>query len=445
MKQLLILGLLLTSIAGKATTYYVATNGNDGATGTLESPWLTWQHGFSAIGAGDILYIRGGTYYPTATAFSLWGTNSVGVGINGHNGTTSNRVTVMAYPGETPVLDCTNIVSSSTLGIVLVNCNYWHLKGLEVKHANQVPGGGAAGVWLHSCNHCTLEQLTIHHNGGSGLRVLENSEDNLILNCDSFSNYDPYRKVPGDDADGFEIANIPYRAGNPRINTLLGCRAWYNSDDGVDLYRNDGTMIIDSCWVWRTGYITGTSTPVGDGNGLKLGKTILTDGAQFQRIVKNCVVFSNRRNGLEQNGANVRMYIYNNTVYDNQSGIVFYSYDLAHVFRNNASFLNIGDNYYGAHTHAVIDHNTYDRSWQPVGPVATAADFVSVDPAGMSGPRQADGSLPVLKFMKLAPSSGLIDVGVDVGIPYKGTAPDLGAFEYLPVAPPPGSKGQASK
>jgi hypothetical protein len=37
--------------------------------------------------------------------------------------------------------------------------------------------------------------------------------------------------------------------------------------------------------------------------------------------------------------------------------------------------------------------------------------------------------LPDSNFLKLATSSGLIDKGTDVGVPYKGTAPDLGAFE----------------
>jgi uncharacterized repeat protein (TIGR02059 family) len=57
-------------------------------------------------------------------------------------------------------------------------------------------------------------------------------------------------------------------------------------------------------------------------------------------------------------------------------------------------------------------------------------DFQSVSTTGMDGPRQADGSLPVLNFLKLAKGSDLIDAGVDVGQAYDGKAPDLGAFEF---------------
>jgi hypothetical protein len=44
-------------------------------------------------------------------------------------------------------------------------------------------------------------------------------------------------------------------------------------------------------------------------------------------------------------------------------------------------------------------------------------------------PRKANGSLPDVQFGHLAPGSGLIDKGVNVGLPYNGAAPDLGPFE----------------
>jgi hypothetical protein len=49
--------------------------------------------------------------------------------------------------------------------------------------------------------------------------------------------------------------------------------------------------------------------------------------------------------------------------------------------------------------------------------------------AGMASARQADGSLPVVPFLRLAATSKLIDKGTNVGLPYNGAAPDLGCFE----------------
>lgn len=51
------------------------------------------------------------------------------------------------------------------------------------------------------------------------------------------------------------------------------------------------------------------------------------------------------------------------------------------------------------------------------------------DGTGFMGPRQADGSLPELDFMKLSNDSQMIDKGTDVEIDFTGDAPNLGAYE----------------
>jgi hypothetical protein len=58
------------------------------------------------------------------------------------------------------------------------------------------------------------------------------------------------------------------------------------------------------------------------------------------------------------------------------------------------------------------------NSWD-IGLTPSESDFVSVSDAGMLGARNADGSLPVLDFMKLRESSQMIDKGEDVGIAYR--------------------------
>ncbi|MBE0668667.1 MAG: T9SS type A sorting domain-containing protein, partial [Bacteroidales bacterium] len=63
--------------------------------------------------------------------------------------------------------------------------------------------------------------------------------------------------------------------------------------------------------------------------------------------------------------------------------------------------------------------------------VVTAEDFAGTDATAASGPRKADGSLPDIVYMHLAAGSDLIDAGVDVGLPFSGSAPDLGCFERV--------------
>ena len=63
--------------------------------------------------------------------------------------------------------------------------------------------------------------------------------------------------------------------------------------------------------------------------------------------------------------------------------------------------------------------------------LASESDFISVDTAGVRGPRKPDGNLPDLTFMHIAAgNSKLIDAGTNVeGIKYIGAATDLGCFE----------------
>ena len=65
MRKAIIILFLCIPLVVNATNYYVATTGNDSNPGTITQPWATWQKGFNSISAGDILYIRGGTYSPT--------------------------------------------------------------------------------------------------------------------------------------------------------------------------------------------------------------------------------------------------------------------------------------------------------------------------------------------------------------------------------------------
>ena len=68
------------------------------------------------------------------------------------------------------------------------------------------------------------------------------------------------------------------------------------------------------------------------------------------------------------------------------------------------------------------------NSWD-LGLTPASDDFASLDDAGTLGPRKPDGRLPDTDFLKLRAGSPMIDRGTDVGLPYTGSAPDLGAWE----------------
>jgi hypothetical protein len=91
-------------------------------------------------------------------------------------------------------------------------------------------------------------------------------------------------------------------------------------------------------------------------------------------------------------------------------------------------------------THRLVNNISYDggvdmastneeitNSWNIIN--VSADDFASLDTTGVRGPRQEDGSLPELYFLRLSENSKALDMGTDIGWDFEGEAPDLGAYE----------------
>jgi len=92
------------------------------------------------------------------------------------------------------------------------------------------------------------------------------------------------------------------------------------------------------------------------------------------------------------------------------------------VLRNNISFA-------GGTADAITNATQSTNSWSGGFTVSTA-DFQSLDTTLATVARNADGSLPVTKLLRLVAGSDLVDAGTDAGLRYLGSKPDLGAFEY---------------
>jgi len=179
-----------------------------------------------------------------------------------------------------------------------------------------------------------------------------------------------------------------------------------------------------------------------------------------QHVLRFNVSFYNKAAGFYANHSPNSAYFYNNTAFKNSPN--FNMLGVASdgststsvgILRNNLAFSGTATS--NANLSGTIDDqfNSWDGS---LGITVATADFqstsfappascpaeykaggtVCVPPtdttsfAGMASARQADGSLPVLPFLRLAAGSPLIDKGKDVGLPFVGAAPDLGAFEY---------------
>ena len=405
-----------------AATYYLAPTGNDANACTQTAPCFTLQRAWALVAAGDTVYLRGGTYTYTKQQ-----------GLVGKSGTAGNLIKVWAYPGETPVI--TRSATGYTTDIywhrsgIFFSGNYVHFKGLEITGYKNISGNVEDGLLAYDANNNIFEQLNIHHNF-HGMYIENNSSNNLVLNSDFHNNYTDYNG--GGDSDGLGIS---YNTGTN--NVVQGCRAWNNGDDGFDTFEAKGLVTFKNSWAWHNGYVYGTTTPAGNGVGFKLGSNFL-QGTTLQntvvRVVQNTVSADNRDSGYHINEGDHRVQLYNNVSYANGvTGLNFHWNNLVHTFKNNLSFGN-GNRQVEVSTNSISSNNSYGTGYSDGGSgwalTTSAADFVSLDVSQLANPRQADGSLPIITAFTLAAGSDLINAGTNVGLPYNGSAPDIGAFEY---------------
>ena len=230
--------------------------------------------------------------------------------------------------------------------------------------------------------------------------------NNLVINNDVHDNDDELGS--GGAANGINLS----AAGSG--NVIRGNRAWRNADDGIDMW-NSAPALIENNWVSLSGYDQDGVTPRGDGQGFKLGGTGPNDGGH---TLKNNVSWKNREDGFHENGGDLPMKMYNNTAWSNGRNSFWFD-NPATTFRNNISHDTVGR----------VAGSASSNSWT-LSVTVNDSDFGSLSDACARGPRQANGSLPNCSFLRLATGSDLIDKGTNVGIPYTGSAPDLGAFEY---------------
>jgi MYXO-CTERM domain-containing protein len=465
-----------------ASTWYVAPTGNDTAAGTMSAPFATWARAQTAAAAGDTVYFRGGTYkYTTSTstcsAAAGGGTSTsaiVNAVVLNKSGSAGNMINYWAYPGETPVFDFSGITDMTNYNCrhasVRVEANYLYLKGLELKGTLQLNSDNHESwcVYITGGSNNKFELINAHHNMGPGFFLTEGG-NNTFLNCDSHENEDTLTSNgDGQSADGFGCH--PDRTGDSG-NIFHGCRAWWNSDDGWDFINASAACTVEYSWSWFNGYkpdaIEGgapVSLAAGNGNGFKAGGYGLAPATvptpTPQHVVRFNVAFNNKVNGIYANHGVVSAYFYNNTSYDNGfdfdmlGAVVGSSAETSvGILRNNLAFGHtltsdmdhggpISDmfNSWDANLNVTVSDADFQsttltlpascpQTYTPGGTACCAPDDMTCF-SGMASARQADGSLPVLPFLRLAAGSDLIDKGTDLGFSYVGKAPDLGAFEY---------------
>ncbi len=359
---------------------YVAPNGVDTNPGTLAAPLRTVQRAVDLAGAGTTIYLRAGTYAPSTNIQLL------------KNGTSSQPYTLRNYNNERVIIDGENMphtpapvggsIPRPERGAIHIEGDYWRLIGLEIIN-------GPYGIFGLDTNNNVFDRLITRDNYESGLHLQGASSNNQVINLDSFGNRDP--RNSGESADGLAI-----KEGSGSGNVVRGARLWNNSDDGLDFWEFLSPVLVENSLAWGNGYNRwGIPGYTGDGNGFKLGGG--DEDLPAAHTTRNSMAWDNSAGGFIDNANPGALRAERCTSWDNGgNGFDFADTSGANLTRNlsvaNGTTVSAGS--------ATQSNN----SWN-IGGTWT---FVSTSPSTITGPRQADGSIPSSTFLR--PSNGA-DVG----------------------------------
>ena len=202
-------------------TYYVSPNGNDNNPGTLNHPWKTLNKAAGMVEPGDIVYVRGGVYQEVVEFSS--------------SGTSEDSIQILAYPGETPIIDGNNFTLPTKYGRALleISGNYYYVSGFEVRYSSYL------GVLVEGA-HSVANSINSHHNLHSGMRI--EGDFSVIEYSDIWSN--DMQNYNGQYPQGDSAAITASR--HPNYAIIRHNVVYENWGIGLSTYEANGTIIEDN-------------------------------------------------------------------------------------------------------------------------------------------------------------------------------------------------------
>ncbi|HEV2692019.1 MAG TPA: DUF1565 domain-containing protein [Verrucomicrobiae bacterium] len=439
---ILLAEIFLSQTSFAATTWFVATNGLDSNPGSSNSPFATIMRAQTAASAGDTVYLRGGAYHLDNS--NLTATNQPWAIVNN---LTKSGISYIAYPGELPVFDFSNVKpsvqASNRVTAFLVTASSCVFAGFDVVGVQVTVAAvhtQSENFRVAGGNFNRFEHLRMHDGMANGW-YLTDGASNLVLNCDAFNNRGLDSGSLGN-TDGFGC-HPAHTSG--KGNVLRGCRSWFNSDDGYDCINAFAAVTFDHCWSFYNGYFTNFASSTGDGNGIK-GGGYGVSGSSFptpipHHVIEFCLTVRNRANGFYANHHLDGQIWINNTAYHNTV-----NYDMLcstnnassagdvpgynHVMKNNLGYKG------GTEVKDLGPNNDTNFNYFTLAVSVATNDFITLDESLLTAPRLTNGDLPSINFARLTNTSDCIDAGTNQGFPFYGSAPDFGAFEFGPTNAP---------
>jgi pectate disaccharide-lyase len=350
---------------------YVAPDGDDEGPGTISRPFATLNRAVAAVRPGQTIALRGGRYRPDKRI------------VIGTNAESDEPVVLSNFRDEVPVLDAREIGGSQPF--ITHKAAHWIFQGLEV--------ASAPGTALHclSCRDNTFRRLSMHGNGATAFTLKgAGVSANHIVDSDFYDNHDDARA--GADADGLVLAE-----GDGQGNLIRGCRFFNNADDGFDIEKFTGAVVVESSWAYGNGVNRWRIQAfAGAGHGFRLGAR----GLGAAHVVRNNAAWDNAGDGFGEASNLGRMLVIGNTAYRNR-GTGFWFRRSPSVLESNLALDNreravLGDEFEGT-------GNSWDTR-------TTGQQLVrSLDASQVAGPRRAPATMYRRAF--LVP---LTDLGADM-------------------------------
>ncbi len=376
------------------SVYYISTGGSDSNPGTIGSPFLTIARGIAALGAGDTLFIRAGTYAEPLR----WPAG----------GSSGAPTIVSAYAGETVIIQPTSGDGIAGAGAQAYT-NFIDLI-LDGTDADDSSGG------FHvDADHVTLDGCEIRNWSGGGVHVSANFA--TIRNCLIHDNGASVLIGPGHGI---------YLVGQ---NALIEHNAIYDNDHyAVHVFDSGANHGLVNDNVVRFNIVHGNGksavglTPGGFG-------ILLSSGERNQAIGN--VLWDNGDTGLTSGGIQVKdcshAKVLANTLYGHPIYSVLVQADAAdtivrnNLIRNEGTGGAIDDSGSGT----VADHNWTDADADPLFVDAPSNDF-----------RIDTGSPCIGAGADLSAEGVTLDI-INTPRPIDSTF-DIGAYEYFLLSVSPG-------
>ncbi|GJL59414.1 MAG: hypothetical protein NPIRA03_22710 [Nitrospirales bacterium] len=340
-----------SSSSSDGDTYFVAaSNGNDGNSGTQQSPFKTLERGVDVLQPGDTLYVRGGTYKGFYFSINIPSGNSWSqpVIIKAYQ----QEKVVLTSPANKTALQFVNgahhiIVDGFTIdarggaaGIGTGNAHHIRIMNGEVMNASKT------GVIAHDASNAfEFINLRIHDNGSSdydhGLYIT--TSNHLVKDCEIYRNT----------GWGVHI----YGSGSPSNNRIMNNKVYNNARSGrgagIGVYRGTGNSIVNNI-VWGQNK-TGIDINSGASNTMVYNNTIhkeaygiYTSGSSGTKIINN-IVNASSFYGVVIKSTSSSTQLKNNLVYGSGSG---------RDILNQASSTTLSKN---------LEGNNFDPKFQNVG------------------------------------------------------------------------------